>query len=120
MQLYNYPEKIAKLRRIILEYNQEIGRYTELCRMSEFKAKIEVSNNSTLKNETQRKAKELEILENDLEYQGYRNELRDLNYLVDRHTIDLNLLVDQFSVCKIIKRAEIARIQQISTGLIPE
>lgn len=107
MRLIDYPVAIAEKQRQLLRIDQHIRRLKDVLDRLTAEIDTAIAFDSDLRNDAQRKAKRLELM-NAAEY---RKALTNLLMAQDEHAeidIDLNLLRNQFSALKLEKREAIA------------
>lgn len=115
MQLDDYPKAIAQLQAQILKLDQQIRTLNESAVV--FLAAIDrhIAFDVTLKNDNQRKAKRVELMETSPDYIEASLALK---YAQDKRgelDIELQLLRNQFSLLKLDRRETIARLELEAT-----
>lgn len=111
MQLNDYPQAIAKLQSQILKLDQQIRTLNESAAVFLAVIDREIAFDLDLKNDSQRKAKRMELMETNADYIEASLALK---YAQDKRAekeIELQLLKNQFSLLKLDRRETIARIE---------
>ncbi len=111
MKLNDYPPAIAKLQRQILKLDQEITQYQETLAVLGLELEKLVLADSSLTNDTKRKARRLELQQSDIDYCRAANDLKEAQAKREALDIDLLLLRNQFSVLKLEERRAIATLE---------
>ncbi len=107
MKLIDYPIAIAEKQRHFLQIEQNIRRLQDILNRLAAEIDTAIAFDNTLKNDAQRKAKRLELMQ----ASDYRRAAANLQMTQDERAeieIDLNLLRNQFSVLKLQLREAIA------------
>lgn len=108
--LKDYPQAIAKQQVILLGASQHVRALQEAIAMRTAEIERIVAYDESLTNDVKRKAKRAELME----HMDYKAMQQDLQVAIDRRAaieIDLNLLLNQFSVLKLEKREAIAQLE---------
>lgn len=111
MQLKQYPNAIATQQTELLELRQTISQVKEAIADREIKIDWAIAFDAELKNETQRKVKRTELVRADLELGHLQDRLAELDYEQAKAEINLNLLLNQFSIAKLERRRTIAQME---------
>ena len=112
MQLSKYPEKIANLQKQLLEARLRHESLKELQMSYEAGIKTAIASDPSLKNETQRKAKETELkADQSSDYCDVTKQVKTEKIVVLQLEINLQLYRDRFSVSKLEKREQIAQLE---------
>ncbi len=111
MQLNEDPQAIADLQRQLLELEQRLTAQREEVAFCLNAIDRAIAFNPELKNDAQRKAKRNELTESDQDYIQATIELKRLEEMRGQMDIDLKLLANTFSILKLEKREEIARLE---------
>ncbi len=110
MDFADYPLAIAKLERQLLRTSKDMRRYQADLEKLQMAIEQAIAADLELKNEQQRKAKRLELINSD----DFQNAQRAVQTHGDRRAeleIDLQLLRNQFTVAKLEKREAIAQVE---------
>ncbi|MBW4514509.1 MAG: hypothetical protein KME11_04730 [Timaviella obliquedivisa GSE-PSE-MK23-08B] len=110
MQLHEYPRAIATQQLAVLTAEKFVRNHQEEVNRLTAKIDTEIAFNEVLKNDTQRKT----VRKTMMDEQGYREAAECLQAAEDKlkeMTIDLQLLINQFSIAKMIERRAIAEIE---------
>lgn len=110
MKLFEYPQAIANLRKELAYLEFEVSKQQEIVKILDINIESQVANDSTLKNETQRKVKKQELIQLDSTYFKESNLLQSLKFKAKTVEIELLLLIDEFTVLKIEERRKIAQM----------
>lgn len=108
LSLEDYPHAIAKLRAAIARCNQKIARLEANIDRRKAQFDLAVAENSSLRNDTQRRAVWKEYAFADDEYQSLLKRLRHQQQIRTQNEIKLELLRSSFSVAKLQVRKAIA------------
>lgn len=111
MQLNEYPQAIAKLQRQILKLDQTIMALQDTLAILSLEIEKQVVGDTSLTNDTKRKAKRLELQQSDLDYAKAAIDLKTAQFERERLDIELHLLRNQFSLLKLEARREIAAME---------
>lgn len=111
MQLKDYPQAIAHIQRQILDLDQNLIGLTESVKIFEAEIDKVIAFDTSLKNDTQRKAKRIELQQTDGDFYSASLLLKQTKKKRNSVEIDLELLRNQFSVLKLEKREAIARLE---------
>ena len=111
MNLNEYPTAIAKLQRSILEFDQNLIGLVESVKIFEAEIDKEIAFDPSLKNDSQRKARRIELQQTDGDFYQATLLLKQTKEKRDLLAIDLELLRNNFSVLKLDKREAIARME---------
>lgn len=111
MLLNEYPKAIAKLQYQILDLDQDIIGRQETLNILGVEIEKQIVADSSLTNDTKRKAKRLELQQSDLDYCKASNALKEAQVQRERLDIELLLLRNQFSVLKLEERRAIATME---------
>lgn len=106
MKLIDYAAAIAEQQRKLLQADQRIRRFQDIVNHLTAEIDTTIAFDVSLKNDAQRKAKRLEMMN----APEYRTAVANLQIAQDQRAeidIDLNLLRNQFSVLKLEKREAI-------------
>jgi hypothetical protein len=119
MNLSQLPEQINKVEIQLLEARLRYESLQEVLMHYEAEIKAQVANDKTLKNETQRKARETELKSDQRsDYYQMKNRVKNDRVLVLQLEIELKLWRDRFSVSKLEKREEIAKLEGNSLSIV--
>lgn len=114
MQLNQYPKAIAAQQTKILNMRRDL-RLLEAAQKSLLLAiKGKVANDANLKNDTQRKAREAELIEADTDLELNSRELLELKDDISLEEINLELICNEFSVLKIEARERTASLLAVA------
>jgi hypothetical protein len=117
MKLHDYPIAIAKLQRQTLKLDQRLCTLRESVAFCLSAIDRQIAFDQSLKNDAQRKAKRVELMESDSDYIQALLELRQAEDRKAELDIDLQLLRNQFSLLKLERREAIAAMElQASTA----
>lgn len=108
MKLIDYPNAIAQTQRQLLQAEQHIRRLQEVVNNLTAEFDTSIAFDITLKNDAQRKARRVEMMQS----VEYRRAVTNLLTAQDRRAeleIDLNLLRNQLSVLKLELRERITQ-----------
>lgn len=108
MQLNQYPKAIAAQQTKILNMRKDLRLAEDAQRTLTAAIKGKVANDSSLKNDTQRKAAEVELMQADKDLQMNIATLAELKDAIAAEEIALELLLNEFSVLKIEARERTA------------
>lgn len=111
MNLNEYPTAIAKLQRSILEFDQNLIGLVESVKIFEAEIDKEIAFDPLLKNDSQRKARRIELQQCDGDFYQATLLLKQTKEKRDLLAIDLELLRNNFSVLKLDKREAIAQME---------
>jgi hypothetical protein len=104
MQLNEYPQAIAKLQGHILNLDQQIRTLNESAAVFLAVIDREIAFDLNLKNDSQRKAKRMELMETKADYIEASLALKYAQDKRARLEIDLQLVHNQFSLLKLDRR----------------
>ncbi len=114
MQLTEYPEHIAKCRQRLITLTLTAESLAELLKAYEGEIKLKVAFDKNLKNEAQRKGKELELKGDPQgDYAQLSRELKQCREEKEMQECQLELLRNQFSVAKLELRKQIAELESL-------
>lgn len=111
MQLNEYPQAIADLQQEIAHLDQLIRDQKETVAFCLNAIDRRIAHDDTLKNDNQRKAKRSELMETDSDLIKESRELKRLEDLKTELDIDLQLLLNLFSLRKLEERRAIATME---------
>jgi hypothetical protein len=111
MKLAEYPEAIARLQYQILDLDQRVISLAESVKVFEAEIDKQIAFDSTLKNDSQRKARRIELQQTDGDYYTASRQLLETKSKRDLLQIQLSLVQNQFSVLKLEKREAIAQVE---------
>lgn len=114
MRLTEYPQAIANLRKELAYLEFEVSKQQEIVKILDINIESQVANDSSLKNETQRKVKKQELIQLDSTYFKESNLLQGLKFKAKTIEIELFQLIDEFTVLKIEERKSIALMSQMA------
>jgi hypothetical protein len=111
MRLTEYPEAIAKVQRELFEVEQQVCQNQEV--LNRFAARVDamIAFDKSLTNDPQRKARRFEVLEEKAEYQKVWGALQALKVRQRNLEIDLQLLLNELEVKKLMRQTAIVRLQ---------
>lgn len=112
MKLNEYPEAIASLRLKLAHLETELSQQQETAKFLEASIEFQVASDASLKNESQRKARKLELLQSNPDYFRENNKYRDLKLKHKILEIDLLLKIDEFAIAKLEERRAIIEMEQ--------
>ena len=112
LKLSDYPVAIARTSQAIAELDYELSALRQVISAFEAKADLIVGTDSSLRNNTQRKARRFELLQVNQEYQKAQELSAKLATEKSNAIAHLEYLRNQFSVAKLEARLMIA--QQLS------
>lgn len=116
MNLNEYPQEIAKLQRSILEVDQNLIGLAESVKIFEAEIDKEIAFDALLKNDSQRKARRIELQQIDGDFYQASRRLLQIREKRELLAIDLELLRNRFAITKLEKREAIAQMElQAST-----
>lgn len=107
-QLQAYPEAIAQLQRKLLKVDQRIRQLSESVTILMAAIERQIAFDAALKNDSQRKARRVELMESDSDYISATIALKAAQDRRESLLIELQLLRNQFSVLKLDLREAIA------------
>lgn len=110
MTLADYPAAIATQQIKLVNLRKDLRICQEEQKRLIAAIKGKVANDSELKNDTQRKARESELMQSDEDLQLNQRILNELQDDIAVEEINLDLLVNQFSVLKIEVRERTASL----------
>lgn len=113
LKLNQYPKAIACLEESLLQASLDIEIYSEQLSFMDADIEAAIASDSSLKNEQMRKARRLEM-QQDQDYLDIKSRLKDAKLQRDRHSIQLNLLKNEFSVAKLEARTAIASLEAVA------
>jgi len=108
-QLNQYPEEIAELQRQVLHADQQIRQLNQNLATLTTAIDQQVAFDTSLKNEAQRKARRMALMEANQDYVIAANTLKTLQDNREELLIKLQFLRSRFSVLKLHMREAIAR-----------
>lgn len=108
MQLNQYPKAIAAQQTRILNMRKDLRLAEDTQKTLMTGIKRSVAIDSSLKNDTMRKAAELELMQDDLDLQMNIATLAELKEAIALEEIALELLLNEFTVQKIEVRERTA------------
>lgn len=108
MQLNEFPEAIAHKQSKVLHMKKDLRMFEESHKTLVATIRGKVAADSSLKNETTRKAAEAELMQSDKDLQITQRALMELKDAIGQEEIALELLLNQFAVCKIEARERTA------------
>lgn len=108
LNLKDYPAAIANQQNQILNMRRDLRMAEDSHKTMLTEVKAAIASNPGLKNETQRKAAELGLLQSDADFQQNQRILLELKDAIDREAIVLELLLNEFSVLKLERREQVA------------
>jgi hypothetical protein len=111
MDFRAYPEAIAALSRDVLSIELQVEQMAAFVKSVEAEADLQVSFDSDLKNDNQRKAKKKQILDEHSQYWEYSECLKSYKFDREVKLIELELRKNEFSILKLEKREFIARCE---------
>ncbi|NES69361.1 MAG: hypothetical protein F6K24_31095 [Okeania sp. SIO2D1] len=112
MHLHEYPEAIALCRKRLISLELSVESLAELVKAYEGEIKLKVAFDQSLKNEAQRKAKELELRANPRgDYAQMNQELKQHREEKEMQECQLELLRNQFSLLKLELKKQIAELE---------
>jgi len=111
MELKDYPGAIAYIQTQILDLNQEIEQISQSLNRICNQFELQVAFDPELKNDSQRKAKKAELIASSGDYEYLSKDLAARIYGRDRAQIQLEQLKNEFTILKLLKREETARLE---------
>jgi hypothetical protein len=111
MNINEYPLTIAKIERQILSQTQAARRIQETINILHSKVEQAIAFDESLKNDSQRKSKKIELLNDIAEYQDCLNKLIEIQDKQKGLEIDLNYYRSQFTVKKLEYRDRITNAE---------
>jgi chromosome segregation ATPase len=108
IKLNQYPEAIADLQRKLLKTDQRIRQLAESVAILTAAIERQIAFDVSLKNDSQRKARRVELMESDGDYISASIALKAAQDRRESLLIELQLLRNQFSVLKLDMREAIA------------
>jgi hypothetical protein len=111
LQLNQYPDEIADLQRQILRADRQIRQLSESATILITAIDRQIAFDTSLKNDAQRKAKRIELMESDSDYITASIALRAAQDRRESLLIELQLLRNQFSILKLDRQEAIATKQ---------
>ncbi len=117
LSLDEYPHAIAKVRAVIARCNQRIAQLEATIDRRKARFDLAVAEDSSLRNDTQRRAAWKEYAFADDEYQVWLKRLRHQQQVRTQNEIKLELLRSSFSVAKLQVRKAIADAISDGEGL---
>jgi hypothetical protein len=116
IEFYEYPRAIADVQQEILHVTQLLRQHREGVMFCLNAIDRVIAFDNDLKNDTQRKTKRAYLMETDPDYIKASNEVKRLEDLKGELDIDLQLYRDTFSVLRLNRREEIARLELQATA----
>lgn len=117
MKLNEYPAAIAQVQRQILTLDQRLIGLQETVSFMAMEVEKRVIADGSLTNDTKRKARRLELQQSDPDFYRASIDLKEAQAKREGLEIDLQLLLNQFSVLKLEERRAIAMMElHISTA----
>jgi hypothetical protein len=111
MQLHEYPQAIADVQRDLLHSQQHITMLKETVMFCLNTIDRAIAFDTDLKNDAQRKAKRSELKETDSDYIEASLALKKAQDVYAELEIELQLLLNTFSVLKLERREAIASME---------
>ena len=111
MNLNEYPTAIAHLQGQILEFDQSLIGLTESVKIFEAEIDKAIAFDLNLKNDSQRKARRIELQQTDGDFYQASLLLKQTKEKRELLAIELELLRNNFSVLKLDKRFAIAQME---------
>ena len=111
LTLQELPRAIADLQQEIADIDLSVSDQKQQVGFCLSAIDRQVASDSSLKNDTQRKARKAELMETDGDYQQAARELRRLEILKAELDIDLDLLLNLFAIRKLAERRAIAELE---------
>jgi len=117
MKLNEYPAAIAQVQRQILTLDQQLIGLQETVSVLAMEVEKRVIADGSLTNDTKRKARRLELQQSDPDFYRASIDLKEAQAKRETLGIELQLLLNQFSVLKLEERRAIAMMEMhISTA----
>jgi hypothetical protein len=111
MNLNEYPMVIAQMQRQILALDQELIGLQETVSFVAVEVEKRVITDASLTNDTKRKARRLELQQSDPDFYQASLDLKKAQAKREAREIELQLLLNQFSVLKLEERRAIALLE---------
>lgn len=111
MQLHEYPQAIALCEADLYTITVSIERTRKSISQIEVEIDTQIAFDCELKNDAQRKAKKAAMLDQHTEHWEYKEFLENARSKEQTIITKLHLLRGEFSVLKLTKREEIARLE---------
>jgi hypothetical protein len=115
MKLSDYPMAIAQVQRQILALDQELIGLQEMVSFLAVEIEKQVIADERLTNDTKRKARRLELQQVDPDFYRASIDLKKAQAKREAREIELQLLLNQFSVLKLVERRAIALMEMHSS-----
>jgi predicted GIY-YIG superfamily endonuclease len=111
MHLNEYPQAIADVQKHLNSARLKVRQLKESVAVFESEIEQAIAFNDTLKNDTQRKAKRQELTQTHSDLITYKTQLAKAEAVEVNLEIELQLLLNQFSVLKLERREAIAQLE---------
>ena len=111
MKMSDYPMAIAQVQRQILALDQELIGLQETVSFMTMEVEKRVIADASLTNDTKRKARRLELQQVDPDFYRASIDLKKAQAKREAVGIELQLLLNQFSVLKLEERRAIALLE---------
>jgi hypothetical protein len=111
MKLNEYPAAIAQVQRQTLALDQELIGLQETVSFMAMEVEKRVIADANLTNDTKRKARRLELQQSDPDFYRASIDLKKAQVKREGLGIELQLLLNQFSVLKLEERRAIAMME---------
>ncbi|NJN38726.1 MAG: hypothetical protein HC790_08385 [Acaryochloridaceae cyanobacterium CSU_3_4] len=118
MNLNEYPMAIAQVQRQILGLDQELIGLQETVSFVAVELEKQVIADISLTNDTKRKARRLELQQSDPDFYQVSLDLKKAQAQREAREIELQLLLNQFSVLKLTERRAIALLELHSSTAV--
>lgn len=111
MQLHEYPGAIAQLQHQLLNVNARIEKISQDINRICNKFESQVAFDPELKNDSQRKAKKTELIQQSGDHEQLSNNLFLETFTRSQLEIRLEQLRSEFAVLRLLKRESIAKME---------